>query len=351
LDVLTQGVLGAAVGHAVLGRHVGRKAMVLGFAGGILPDLDVLLVESRQSLDYWHYHRGITHSLFFGPVVGVALAALSRTVDRWRQGTTPFGLWYLFWLLVLVTHPLLDLATHWGTAILMPFSEARYGVPAISVIDPVYTLLLLAGLGLALAKGVRSGAARHAVLCALTLSSLYVGLGWGQNLRAERLAAADLAGKEIAASEVHAYTGMFSPWLRRLVAVTPEAHLVGFVSTLRPHPIDWTVVPRDPAAEALGRGIADTAEARLYTTFANGPIHAELQPRPDDPAIAHELRLYDLRYGFPGQGLTGFWGMTALIDGRGEIVEASRFSVPRTVDDGDLVALARAKLGLPQTVF
>jgi inner membrane protein len=351
LDVLTQGVLGAAVGHAVLGRHVGKKAMALGFAGGILPDLDVLLVADGNSLDYWHYHRGITHSLLFGPVVGVPLAALSRAVDRWRQGTTPFGLWYLFWLLILVTHPLLDLATHWGTAIFMPLSDVRYGVPAISVIDPFYTLLLLAGLGFALVKGARSGAARHLVLCALALSTLYIGLGWGQNLRAERLAVADLEANRIEASEVHAYTGMFSPWLRRLVAVTPEAHLVGFVSTLRPQPIDWTVVPRDPAAEALSRGIADTAEARLYTTFANGPIHAELRPRPDDPAIAHELRLHDLRYGFPGQALTGLWGMTALIDESGDLVDASRFSVRRTIDDGGLVALARAKLGLPQTLF
>jgi len=352
LDIVTQGVLGAAVGHAVLGRRIGPKAMALGFVGGIIPDLDIFLASSSQSLDYWHYHRGITHSVFFGPVLGVPLAGLSLAVQRWRNDTaTPFGLWYLFWALVLVTHPILDLATHWGTAFFMPLTDARFGVPAVPVIDPVYTLILVAALVLALVKGARSAAARHLVLAALALSTLYVGMGWGQHLKAERLARADLAAQGIAADEVHAYTTIFSPWLRRLVAVTPETHLVGFVSTLRPQPIDWFEVEREPLAEALKTELAGTEEARIYTNFANGPIHAVLVPHRGNPRDGRELRLYDMRFGFPGAALTGLWGMTAIVDTEGELVAARRFSVDREINDGDLLALARAKLGLPQHLF
>ncbi len=348
---MTQGVLGAAVGHAVLGRRIGAKAMALGFLGGILPDLDIFLGEGGSSVDYWHYHRGITHSLFFGPVAGLPLAALAWAVDRWRGAAAPFGRWYLFWLLVLVTHPLLDLATHWGTAILMPFSDARFGVPAVPVIDPVYTLILLAALVWALRKGAHTGAARHLVLAALAVSTLYVGLGWGQNLKAERLARADLAARDISATEVHAYTTLFSPWLRRLVAVTPDAHLVGFVSTLRPQPVAWTEVPRDRAAEARIAALDGTREGRIYRTFASGPLHAALQPHEGNPANGQELLLHDLRFGFPGRTLTGLWGMTAILDAEGRMVRAERFAVPRDVRPGDLAALARAKLGLPQAVF
>jgi inner membrane protein len=352
LDIVTQGVLGAAVGHVVLGRHIGPKAMALGFVGGLVPDLDIFLVQDSQSLDYWHYHRGITHSLFFGPVVGLPLAALSLAIQRWRDGTaTPFGLWYLFWALILVTHPILDLATHWGTAFFAPLTDARYGVPAIPVIDPVYTLILVAALAFALIKGSRSGAARHLVLGALALSTLYIGMGWGQHLKAERLARADLETKRIAVDEVHAYTTIFSPWLRRLVAVTPDAHLVGFVSTLRPQPIDWIEVQREPLAEAAKAGLDGTEEARIYTNFANGPIHAVITPHVGNPEGGRELRLYDMRFGFPGSALTGLWGMTAIVDAEGELVAARRFSVEREINDGDLLALARGKLGLPQHLF
>ncbi len=352
MDIVTQGVLGAAVGHAVMGRKLGVKAMGLGFVGGILPDLDVFLVSDTSSLDYWLYHRGITHSLFFGPVIGLPLAWLSGAIAKARSAEPPsFGRWYAFWLLVLLTHPLLDLATHWGTAFLMPFTEARYGVPAIAVIDPVYTLLLLAVLVAALVKGARTASARHLVLLGLSLTTLYVGMGWGQNLKAERLAEADLATSAREVDAVHAYTTLFSPWLRRLVAVTPDAHLVGFVSTLKPQPIDWREIPRDPGAEALAAAMSDSRAAEIYTNFANGPLHAERQPHAGNPEGGQELRLYDMRFGFPNGALTGLWGMTAILDAESRLVEARRFSVDTEIAEGDIAAMLRAKLGLEQRLF
>ena len=42
MDSLTQIVLGAAVGEAVLGKKVGNKAMMWGAIAGTIPDLDVL---------------------------------------------------------------------------------------------------------------------------------------------------------------------------------------------------------------------------------------------------------------------------------------------------------------------
>jgi len=42
VDSLTQIILGAAVGEAVLGKKVGNKALLWGGIAGTLPDLDVL---------------------------------------------------------------------------------------------------------------------------------------------------------------------------------------------------------------------------------------------------------------------------------------------------------------------
>lgn len=41
MDSLTQIVLGAACGEAVLGRKIGNKALLFGAIGGTIPDLDV----------------------------------------------------------------------------------------------------------------------------------------------------------------------------------------------------------------------------------------------------------------------------------------------------------------------
>ena len=43
MDSLTQIVLGAAVGEAVAGRQVGRRALIWGGVLGALPDFDLLI--------------------------------------------------------------------------------------------------------------------------------------------------------------------------------------------------------------------------------------------------------------------------------------------------------------------
>ena len=43
MDSLTQIILGAACGEAVLGKKIGNKALLFGAIGGTIPDLDVFV--------------------------------------------------------------------------------------------------------------------------------------------------------------------------------------------------------------------------------------------------------------------------------------------------------------------
>ena len=54
MDSLTQAVLGGAVGYAVLGRKVGRKAAIYGAILGTLPDLDVFLPYAGEVEAFTH---------------------------------------------------------------------------------------------------------------------------------------------------------------------------------------------------------------------------------------------------------------------------------------------------------
>ena len=65
MDSLSQIVLGAAVGEAVLGRRIGNRAMIWGAVAGTIPDMDVLGQYFLSELDNLAFHRGISHSLVF----------------------------------------------------------------------------------------------------------------------------------------------------------------------------------------------------------------------------------------------------------------------------------------------
>ena len=59
MDSLTQLTFGAACGEAVLGKKVGRKALLWGAVLGTIPDLDVFIPLGGPVNDFV-YHRGFS---------------------------------------------------------------------------------------------------------------------------------------------------------------------------------------------------------------------------------------------------------------------------------------------------
>ena len=145
MDSLTQIVLGAAVGEAVLGKKIGNKAMLLGAIAGTIPDFDVAAGFFTDTVSALEIHRGFTHSIIFAVVVGLLFALL---LALWDKRAT-LKEWWLFWFLTFVTHPMLDAHTTWGTQLFWPF-ETRLAYKNIFVIDPLYTVPFLIFLILAM---------------------------------------------------------------------------------------------------------------------------------------------------------------------------------------------------------
>jgi len=145
MDSLTQIILGAAVGEAVLGKKVGNKAMLYGAIAGTIPDLDVLATHFTDTVTAIAIHRGFTHSILFAilfaPVCGWLVSRYEAYKDF--KGWS----WLFFW--AFFTHPILDAFTTWGTQLFWPF-EIRLAFQNIFVIDPLYTLPFLVFLILAL---------------------------------------------------------------------------------------------------------------------------------------------------------------------------------------------------------
>ena len=90
MDSLTQIVLGAAVGEAVLGKKVGNKAMMWGAIAGTIPDLDVLSKLFLDAVTSNELHRGFSHSLLFSllmaPLLGWGVCRLYRKkIATWKE--------------------------------------------------------------------------------------------------------------------------------------------------------------------------------------------------------------------------------------------------------------------------
>lgn len=138
MDSVTQIVLGAAVGEAVLGGKAGNKAMMYGAIAGTIPDLDIICNFFVDTVTALEWHRGVTHSILFSIVAAPLFGWL---ISRWEKIATARDWSWLFFFCFL-THPLLDAHTTWGTQLFWPL-DLRLAYKNIFVIDPLYTLPFL----------------------------------------------------------------------------------------------------------------------------------------------------------------------------------------------------------------
>ena len=145
MDPVTHGIFGSLWALPAARRERIREAALAGWAGGMAPDLDVLIRSSNDSLLYIEYHRQFTHSLAFIPIGSLAVALVLWPLLRKRIS---FGWLYLWAALGYASHGLLDAFTSYGTQLFWPFSDARVALNWISVIDPLYSLPLLGLLAL-----------------------------------------------------------------------------------------------------------------------------------------------------------------------------------------------------------
>ncbi len=153
-----------------------------------LPDLDVLLGLIGDPIFSTRHHRGLTHSVLFAPLLAITpamlwycftsrlaipplrgaggcLRLLKKISAKFRTAPPPnspqggnffkeaafepqtLSRFYLCALLGILIHISFDVITSYGTRLLLPFSETRFALDWMFIIDPFFTLpfaLLLA---------------------------------------------------------------------------------------------------------------------------------------------------------------------------------------------------------------
>lgn len=286
MDSMTQAALGAVIGGTVLGRRLGRKAILLGAVVGTLPDLDVV-IDYGDAVANVTQHRGFSHSLFVLAGFGTLLAFFSTRLFSARE--IPLSRWLLFFLLILLTHPLLDALTTYGTQLFWPMASPPVAWPIVFIIDPLYTLpLLIALIGALIGQKV-------AYRCAwgLALSCAYLLFAMGAKATVEHRLEPVLAAQGLANAPRMVQPAPFTTLLWRATVIDGDRHYESLISVFDQDPPQLEVLTRNTNLQAE---VENDARVQRLQWFAGDFLRY-------DSTTANQrevLQITDLRLGFPG---------------------------------------------------
>lgn len=289
MDSLTQAVLGASVTCAVMGRRTSfAKAAAIGALAGTLPDLDVL-IDHGDDLMNMVRHRAQSHALLFHTLLAPLFGWLTNALLQRKAPPGSPSLWVrwsMAWWLAWVTHAGLDTMTSYGTQLLQPFSDHAYAVGSIFIIDPLYTLPLIAGLVFSGLWSRRGRAWQAPNAWGLAVSCAYLLWSVGAQHHVRTLAQQSLAAQGIAATQVFVYAAPLNTVLWRVLAITPTHSYEGHYSLLD----QGTQIPfaaKERGSEYLQRwGHLPSVQAMLR--FTQGPVRMEVV---DDRVLLTDLRM------------------------------------------------------------
>jgi inner membrane protein len=246
---------GAVLSRTGFNRKAAYATAAMTIAAGF-PDIDVLWLLKGPVAAFEH-HRGFTHTLLGIPFEAAVITAAFWLFHRWRlkrnkplKQPAPIH-WtrlYIFSLIALLSHILLDYTNNYGIRPFSPFNPRWYSASIVFIVEPVITFLLISALIAPVLFGLvgsEVGARRQP----------FRGRGWA----------------------IAALTGIVALWGLRFVERQKALQLAqsadyNNASVLRvdanPHPINpfhWQTIAETPLTYQLGS--ADT----LTNTLATNP--------------------------------------------------------------------------------
>lgn len=298
MDILTQGLLGASLTQTVAQKSEAKWATLIGFLSGLLADADVLISSAEDSLLIIEYHRHFTHSIFFIPI-GALIAALIFKITLTKE--IPFKRLYLYSLMGYSLSGFIDACTSYGTHLFWPLADERIAFHIISIVDPIFTgILLIALISYLILKNARIP------LIALHLCGLYLVLGLVQLNRAHDVAEelAYTRGHVVKKMVLKPSLGNILLWRSTYIAndvIYVDAIRVGFIEN-KVYPGEWVALYKP---ENMKTDIPEYTRLHQdilrFEKFSDGFI--ALDPE-------RKNLLGDIRYSMLPNSVKPLWGIT-----------------------------------------
>ncbi len=253
MDSITHIALGGLLGEAIIGKQLGKRALVWGAIAQSIPDVDFIASFWLDSAHNLLAHRGFTHSFLFEFMLIPLLAWV--TTSLYSSEGISYRKWAAFFGLQIVIHLLIDSLNAYGVGWLFPFSAHRFSFNVLFVADPFYSIWL----GVAfLALVMMSADSRYRikwVMSGLIVSSIYLGYTFINKYQTDHAVQKVLKQQGISTVRYFTTPTPLNNWL-------------------------WYVVVEEAKGFHLGyRSVFDRNDSILFTFFSKNdsllaPIHA-----------------------------------------------------------------------------
>ena len=255
MDSVSQLVLGASIAGVCAPAGHRRKALLLGAFLGTLPDLDVL-IDYGDPVSNFIYHRDFSHSLIVLFPFSLALWLILRWL--WAPIREAPKRWLAAISLALLTHPILDAHTVYGTQLLWPLDLPPVMWSTIFIIDPLYTLPLLVVVVVGMIVP-RKHWTNMTMAIALGLSTAYLGWSWIAKGLIEHETTIALQAMEREGAAHFSVPTPFNTLLWRVVIMTDDGYLEGYRSLWADRDdFSFTAYPTDTLAfDAASKTVPD----------------------------------------------------------------------------------------------
>jgi len=309
---ITSGILGR---RAFRGYYNERHIMLFCIIAALLPDIDNIAGFLGPEL-YLIHHRGATHSLPGGIFLAVILVFIFRLFIK------PFDIkkGFIAALLIIYLHIFLDVITSYGTQIFFPFTNKRYSLESVFIVDPIYTFVLVIILIIsALSKKKKE----MVIIAGVIWIFIYPAINLGIKTYLEKNIVDKLGIRNEKLLKVHLSPDVFTPFYWKVIIEREKTYDFGEISLLGRKPLVFLRKYEKAERRMFYEFGKDASIFNTYSWFAVYPV-VEITKSGENSVITFgDLRFFNTSNFIErmNNNRKSPFSLTAVLNGNGKFVE------------------------------
>lgn len=271
MDTITHIALGACIGDIMLGKKLGKRALLLGAIANSIPDIDFIATSWMNPANYLLAHRGFTHSFLFIIILSPFLALLAEYIHR--PHNISLKKWTWFFAFQMLVHVFIDAFNVYGTGWFEPFNHYRVSFNTIFVADPFFSIWIGIAFVALLILPRRSKRRRAWSTFGLIFSSLYLLYCIFNKYEIDASVKKQFTAQHINAKKYFTTPTPFNDWLWYVVATNDTICATGYLSALHTNkPIHFQFFTKN---DSLLQNVSNHEDLQRLLRFSQGFYTAE----------------------------------------------------------------------------